>query len=89
MFTSVRFLPLSPTWIINYPVSGDTIGECLKDLPLEPAEIPSGKIASMRHSTTEQALAFRKEYANAPEQQADWVLMESLDILFTFPFSLY
>ena len=83
LYPDARFLPLSPTWCSHYPVSGDTIGECLKDLSLEQAETLSGKIASLWHDATEKALAFRKEYADAPEQLADLDLMEALDILFT------
>ena len=53
------------------------------DLPLEHAEILSGKIASLWHSAAEKAIAFREEYAQAPEQTADLDLMDALDILFS------
>ena len=83
LYPEARFLSLSPTWQANDPVSGDTIGECLMDLPLEHAEILSGKIAALWHSAAEKAMAFREEYAHAPEQTADLDLMEALDILFS------
>ena len=83
LYPAVRFLPLSPTWRADYPTSCDMIGECLKDLPLEHAEILSGRLSSMWHSAAEKALSFRQEYVRAPEQQAELDLMEALDILFT------
>ena len=84
-----RYLPLTPTWRLDFPISGDTIGECLFDLPLEHAEILSGKITEMWHQATEKANVFRQEYANAPEQLAVLDLMEALDILFASAHNIF
>ena len=77
-----RYLPLSPTWRIDYPVSGDTIGECLFDLPLEHAELLSGKLHEQWHQAAVRANSLRYEYAAAPGQLAELDLMNALDILF-------
>lgn len=82
-------LPLSPTWRIDFPVSGDTIGECLFDLPLEHAEILSGKLHEQWHLAAVRANSLRGEFADAPEQLAELGLMEALDILFASAHNIF
>ncbi|MBQ6597074.1 MAG: hypothetical protein IJH79_05930, partial [Lentisphaeria bacterium] len=84
-----RYLPLSPTWRTDFPVSGDTIGECLSDLPLEHAEILSGKLHGQWHQAAVQANSLRNEYADAPEQLAELDLMDALDILFASAHNIF
>ncbi|MBR4665836.1 MAG: hypothetical protein IKO93_18370, partial [Lentisphaeria bacterium] len=84
-----RYLPLSPTWRADFPVSGDTIGECLFDLPLEHAVILSGKLHELWHRAADRANLLRNEYADAPEQLAELDLMEALDILFASAHNIF
>ena len=82
LYPECVFLPMRPTWRADYPVSGDLIGECLQDLPLENAEILSRNLAELWHKAAEKALAFREEYRNSPSHLADLDLLEALDLLF-------
>ena len=84
-----RYLPLSPTWRIDHPVSGDTIGECLSDLPLEHAEILSGKLYEQWHQAAVRANSLRSDYADAPEQLAELDLINALDILFASAHNIF
>lgn len=84
-----RYLPLNPTWRIDFPESGDTIGECLQDLPLEDAEFLSGRMSALWHRASGMAAKLRKEYADAPERLADLDLMEALDILFASAHNIF
>ena len=84
-----RYLPLNPTWRIDFPASGDTIGECLYDLPLKDAEILSGRMSALWHRAAVMAEELKNEYADAPERLADLDLMEALDLLFASAHNIF
>jgi hypothetical protein len=42
LYPRYQYLPLSPTWMPDFPASGDTIGECLEEISLADAEKLAG-----------------------------------------------
>ncbi len=82
LYPSKKYKPLAPSWIINYPVSGDCIGECLASHNLAEACELSAMLCRPWDRAAEIMNSLRPAFAGNPERLKDIGIMEALGIQF-------
>jgi hypothetical protein len=76
-------LPLAPTWKLEFGISGDCIGECLKEHTIDEAIILCGRMAERWNEGVRILQEISPDFAADPERLKDIALAEALGIQFT------
>lgn len=83
LYLKPRDLPLEPSWQLQYPPSGDRIGECVtQSHTLEEDVTLCDRMARGWNEGTQILRALRPKYAGNPERLKDIGLAEALGIQF-------
>lgn len=76
-------LALAPTWKLEYGISGDYIGECLKDHSIDEAIILCRCMAEQWNKGVHILKCLGSDFANNPDRIKDIALAEALGVQFS------
>ncbi|NMB97391.1 MAG: hypothetical protein GYA02_12410, partial [Clostridiaceae bacterium] len=74
--------PLAPTWKLDFPASGDSIGECMISFTLEEAIILCKEMVNYWKKGVELLKEIQPHFKNDPERLKDIAVAEALGIQF-------
>lgn len=82
-------LPLGPTWRVDYPISGDRIGECFSGPHTYPEILQLSEALSDTWNRGLQALtALKPKYAQEPERLMDISVAQALGLQFRSSYNI-
>ena len=82
LYLKLRNIPLAPTWLHNFPPSGDAIGECLSQHNLEGAIALTASICRKWAKGLKIMQRLAASFKDNPERMADIRLAEALGLHF-------
>ena len=80
--------PLCPTWKLDFPTSGDSIGECMISFTIKEAIILSGKMVKHWKKGVEILKEIAHDFADDEERLKDIAVAEALGIQFECGFNI-
>ncbi len=89
LYCNEQNLPLCPTWLTNYPVSGDTIGESLDNHTLEEVTELARRLSTIWSDAVAKIQPLKQQFSHNPERLRDIDLLHVLELHFIAGYDIF